>query len=182
MRKSWFTCRVKYQRLDAEGRETKATDSYLLDAMTYTEAEARIILHMKEMVNGIFEVVNITKSNISEVFFYDDADLWFKVKVAFVSFDEESGKESNSNQFYLMAAEDVNDAFKKTNKVMEGTVSGYVIPSITYTKIKEVFWSEEHKTPEGVSLSSLTPLSNFATVPEEPVEKPTYVEIPGDDD
>ncbi|NNE55518.1 MAG: DUF4494 domain-containing protein, partial [Flavobacteriales bacterium] len=139
MRKNWFTCRVSYQRLSESGAETKVTESYLCDAYTYTEAEGRITMRMNEQVSGAFEVVNIAKSNLAEVFFFDDAEMWFKVKVALIFYDEESGKEKQQNQYYLIEANDVKDAFDKTEKVLTGTINSYVIASITYTKILEVF-------------------------------------------
>ncbi|MCB0761817.1 MAG: DUF4494 domain-containing protein [Flavobacteriales bacterium] len=139
MNKHWFTCRVSYRKLDETGHEVKAVSSYLVDAYTYTEAEARIIHLMNSEINGTFEVVNITKNNFAEVIDSDESELWFKVKVALISFDENTGKEKQSNQHFLMCADDVQDAFLKTEEYMKGSVSGFVIPAINYTKIEEVF-------------------------------------------
>jgi len=161
MNKHWFTCRVRYQKLDVEGKEVKMIESYLVDAFTYTEAEARIIQRMREQVSGAFEVVNITKSNLADVFFFHDAEMWFKVKISMIFLDEESGKEKQQSQYYLMESNDVMDAFKKTENIMQGTVSNYVIASISYTKIIEVYLAEELAVPEGVSESALQPSAEF---------------------
>ena len=161
MRKHWFTCRVSYQKLSEEGAESKVTESYLVDAYTYTEAEARITLRMRELVSSPFEVVNIAKSNLAEVFFNDHGEMWFKIKVALIFFDEDSGKEKQQNQYYLIESDDVKDAYDKTEQVLEGTISSYVIASIAYTKILDVFLSSETTVPEGHDMAKLTPVANF---------------------
>ncbi|MFT5185738.1 MAG: hypothetical protein ACI84C_002887 [Flavobacteriales bacterium] len=148
MLKSWFTCRISYRKMDETGHEVKAVSSYLVDAYTYTEAEARIIHIMNQEVNGTFEVANITKNNYQEVVDADECELWFKVKVSMISFDEESGKEKTSNQFFLMCADDVQDAYLKTQEYMKGSVSGFVIPAVNYTKIEEVYPDSEGERTE----------------------------------
>lgn len=160
MQKSWFTCRVKYVKLTESGREEKATDSYVLDAHSYTEAEARITQIMMQSVKGVFQIQNIAKSNFAEVIRFDDAEKWFKVKVSLVSFDEESGREKQSNQFLLMTANDVQDAYLKTGEVMRGSISGYVIPAISFTKIVDVFpLAEEDEADRRMREEGLKPLS-----------------------
>ncbi len=148
MLKSWFTCRISYRKMDETGHEVKAVSSYLVDAYTYTEAEARIIHIMNQEINGTFEVVNITKNNFAEVVEAADCELWFKVKVSMISFDETSGKEKTSNQYFLMCADDVQDAYLKTQEYMKGSVSGFVIPAVNYTKIEEVFPDSEGERQE----------------------------------
>jgi|GEM_PF-296804 len=161
MRKHWFTCRVSYQKLSETGAESKVTESYLVDSYTYTEAEARITMRMRELVSSPFEVVNIAKSNLAEVFFNDAGDAWYKVKVALIFYDEDSGKEKQQNQYYLIESNDVKDAYEKTEKVLEGSISSYVVASITFTKILDVFLSSETTVPEGHNMAKLTPASNF---------------------
>ena len=148
MLKSWFTCRISYRKMDDTGHEVKAVSSYLVDAYTYTEAEARIIHIMNQEVNGTFEVANITKNNYQEVVDADECELWFKVKVSMISLDEESGKEKTSNQYFLMCADDVQDAYIKTQEYMKGSVSGFVIPAVNYTKIEEVYPDSEGERQE----------------------------------
>jgi len=143
MRKSWFTCRVKYQKLDETGREEKATDSYLVDAYSYTEAEARITYLMSEVIRGNFEIINITKNSYAEVIENEGCDLWFKVKVSLIAFDDETGKEKQSNQNIMISADDVKDAYLRITEYMKGSISSFVIPAINYTKIIEAFPYDE---------------------------------------
>lgn len=159
--KNWFTCRIRYQKLDESGKEVKATESYLLDAYSFTEAETRIIDIMTEMITGNFQVVNITKSNLSEVIPAEDAEKWFKVKVALIIYDEESGKEKQNTQYILIAANDVRDAYDKTRDAMKGTVSSYVIPAITYTKIVEVFaYTEDEEIQHKMEERGMKPMKD----------------------
>ena len=159
MTRNWFTCVVKYVRHGADGSEEKTTDQLLLDAYTYTEAEARLVGIVTDVCTGPFEVQSITKSNYAEVVRWDTGDKWFRVKVALTSFDERSGKEKESNQFFLFSADDVKDAFDKTKEFLKGSGIGFVIPAINYTKISEIYpQSEEGST-------NMTAADGYGAVP-----------------
>ncbi len=143
MSSDWFECKVKYDKpLDAEGLKTKTvTDTYLVDALSFTEAEKRFIEEITPFMTGEFIVSNIRRVKISELFDSDDnqADRWFKAKVAFISLDEKTGEEKYSNQFMLVKAIDFRDALKQLDKYMASTLGDYKIVSITETPILDVF-------------------------------------------
>lgn len=143
MTKHWFTCKVKYVRHDQEGAEIKATESFVLDAYNYTEAEARMTGICEQEGIRPFEIVQITKSPLAEVIRFEDADKWFKVKISLTTLDEERGIEKESHQYILLSANDVRDAFDKVAKHMSKVGVGYVIPAITFQKITEVFPLDE---------------------------------------
>lgn len=143
MTKHWFTCKVKYVRHDADGAEIKATESFVLDAYNYTEAEARMTEICEQEGIRPFEIVQIAKSNLSEVIRFEDGDSWFKVKIALTSLDEQKGSEKESYQHLLISATDVRDAYDKVRKHMAKVGIGFVIPSIIFQKITEVFPLEE---------------------------------------
>ena len=160
MIKSWFTCKVKFGRTDSTGKDITVTESYLVDAYSYTEAESRITFLMTEEGNAPFHVMSITKNNFAEVFNFDDSEKWFKVKVALITYDEENEKEKQSNQYFLIAAEDVKDAYDKTVESMKGTMSDFVIPSISYTRIMEVYpYSEDEKVRNSLKEKGFKPVS-----------------------
>lgn len=115
------------------------TDTYLLDAVSYTEAEARITEEMKAYTNEDFRIMNIKVANFSEVHPFENSDRWFKSKVSLVALDEESGKERKTNIYLLVQANDVKEAFENTTKAMETTMGDYSIPSITESPILDVF-------------------------------------------
>lgn len=142
MMQSWFTCKVKYSKPDSDGQEQKVTEAYLVNAFSYTEAEGRMYQIVRDELGVGGEVSQITKSAYAEVFRFDDAELWFRCKVALISFDEESGKEKQSNQHFLVQASDVRDAYDKLHQEMSKSTTDFLIPGITYTKILDVYdWS-----------------------------------------
>jgi len=143
MKKHWFNCKVSYMKPNSEGSETKKTEQFVLDAYTYTEAETRMVEILESEGIRPYEITNITKTNIAEVIHFADCDKWFKVKVALTTVDEAKGTEKEANQFILLSAVDIKDAFEKTLKYMNAIHVGYVIPSIVYQKIEEVFPIEE---------------------------------------
>jgi hypothetical protein len=143
MTKHWFTCKVKYTRHDADGAEVTATESFVLDAYNYTEAETRMTQICEDEGIRPFDINQITKSNFAEVIRFDDADKWFKVKIALTTFDEQKGVEKETSQYLLISANDVRDAYDKVAGHMNSLGIGYVIPAITFQKITEVFPLDE---------------------------------------
>src|SRR5512136_15711 len=97
---SWFECKVKYQKIDPDGRERQVTDSFLLDAVSFTDAEARITALMQTMVRGEFSVADIKKSKVAEVFPYETGEWWYKATINLTTIDEEAGKEKKLRTIY----------------------------------------------------------------------------------
>ena len=166
MTKHWFTCKVKYVRHDAEGAEVKATESFVLDAYNYTEAESRMTGICENEGIRPFEIVQITKSNLSEVIRFEDADKWFKVKIALTSLDEQKGVEKESYQHVLLSANDVRDAYDKVQKHMSTVGLGFVIPSVVFQKITEVFPLEEEGGSHAVEGAPEGSFTSNAAEPE----------------
>ncbi len=136
---TWYECKVKYRKTFDTGEEKPVTETYLLDAISYSEAEARITEEMKAYTEQEFKITNIKVSNISEVYTFEVGDRWFKSKIALIAVDEESGKERKTNVYFLVQANDVKEAFDNTNEAMKDTLGDYTIPSITESPILEVF-------------------------------------------
>ena len=90
MMNKWFECKVKYVKMMENGLEKKVTEPYLVDAISFTEAEKRFIEEIRPFMTGEFEVSDIKRVNYSEVFFCDaeSADRWFKCKLSFITLDE----------------------------------------------------------------------------------------------
>jgi hypothetical protein len=166
MTKHWFTCKVKYVRHDADGAEVKATESFVLDAYNYTEAETRMTGICEQEGIRPFEIVQITKSNLVEVIRFDDGDQWFKVKIALTSLDEAKGKEKESYQHILLSAADIRDAFDKVRNHMSKVGVGFVIPSIVFQKITEVFPLEEEGGSHALNGAPATPEEDVKAVEE----------------
>lgn len=152
--KIWYSCKVKYEKTDDEGIRKLTTDTFLIDAYTYTEAEARIYENMERDIAGEFAVTNISKTNISELLHLDDGDYWYKAKVTYSSVDGDSGKEVNVNTYFLVNAEDIKEAFDRISHSLNSMLVPFEIPSITKTNIMEVYPytgsdEETNPNPEG---------------------------------
>ena len=140
---NWFECKVKYDKaLDSESVKTKTvTETYLVDALSFTEAEKRFTEEITPFMSGEFLISDIKRLKVSELFFSNngDADRWFKAKVAFISFDEKTGEEKFTPNFMLVQAVDFRDALKQLDANMKGTLSDYKIISIVETPILDVY-------------------------------------------
>ena len=135
----WFECKVRYDKMMENGSVKKVNEPYLVDALTFTEAEARIIEEMTPYISGDFTISAVKKTKISEIFFDDSADRYYMVKVNFISLDEKSGIEKKSASFILTQASDFEGALKRFNEGMKGTLADYEIASITETALMDVY-------------------------------------------
>ena len=135
----WFECTIKYEKQLEEGKVAKITERYLVDALTFTEAEARIIKEMKPFISGEFEVANINPQKYSELFWNEKCDKWFKTKVNFIVLDEEKGVEKKVANYMLVQANDLKEARELLVEGMKGSQADWEIASISETKILDVY-------------------------------------------
>ena len=135
----WYEFKVKYRKTDEIGNQKVTTELYLVDALSYTEAESRINEEMKAYISEEFKITNIKVGNYAEIHPFENSDRWFKSKVSLIAFDEESGKERKTNMYLLVQANDVKEAYDNTVSVMKDTMGDYTIPSITESPIMDVF-------------------------------------------
>ena len=137
----WYQCTVKYEKTMENGALKKVSEPYLVDALSFTEAEKRIIEEITPFMTGIFEVSDIKKPRIAEIFEAKDdaADRYFRLKLSFITLDEKSGKEKKSSQNVLVQAEDLRDAIRRLDEGMKGSVSDYGIVAVTDTPIMDIF-------------------------------------------
>lgn len=138
---NFFTCKVRYQKVYEDGFERGTSENYVIDALSFTEAEERITEEMSSYISGEFEIKTITPCNFGEVVFSDDAnaDKWYKVKLQFITIDEKTEKEKRTNSNYLVQAGSLNGAVKNTDEFMGGTMTDYNIASVQETNIEDVF-------------------------------------------
>lgn len=139
MTNNWFECKVKYHQIDERGKEKKVAEPYLVDAISFTEAEARIHKEMESMIQGEFNLVNISKSNVCEIFPFEDGDRWFKAKVCIIDVDPDSGKEKKANNYMLVEADNVKQAYDRLEESLSSMLVPYSIPSITESPLMDVF-------------------------------------------
>ena len=146
----WFECKVKYTKIDeTTGKEKKVTEPYLIDAVSFTDAESRIYKEMETYVSGEFSISNIKVVKFAELLPNENGDRWFRVKLVYVSIDEEAGKERKINSYLLVQANDIKEAYDEVVRYMQNSVSDYTIPSISESPIMDIFpfYSEEEQIP-----------------------------------
>ena len=135
----WFECKVRYERMTENGTVKKVNEPYLVDALSFTEAETRIIEKMTPFISGDFSISAVKKTRISEIFFDDRGDRFYMVKVNFITLDEKTGTEKKSSNLILVQSSDFAGALNKFEEGMKGTLADYEIASITETPLMDVF-------------------------------------------
>jgi len=159
---NWFEIKVKYQKVDEKGKEKKVSEPYLVDAVSFTEAEARITEELKSFLGEEFNILNIKRANYSDLFFYDDGDRWFKSKVAFVTLDEEKGVEKKTSNYMLVQANDINEAFANLTNSMKDCMVDYNVLAMQETPIMDVFPYFKDDTSEDIA-ENLVAISDIET-------------------
>ena len=142
MSATWYECKVKYRKTDEASRARKVkTEPFLVDAISYTEAEKRITEEMSVYLSEGEEILitNIKVANYAEIHPFELADRWFKAKITLIAYDQESGKERKTNQYLLVQANDIKEAYDNTTHVMRDTMGEYSIPAISESPIMDVF-------------------------------------------
>ncbi|MBP3638461.1 MAG: DUF4494 domain-containing protein [Muribaculaceae bacterium] len=137
----WFECKVRYDRMMENGAVKKVTEPYLVDALSFTEAEARIIEERTPYISGELNVTAVKRTKIAEIFWNDDeqADRFYTVKVAFITIDEKTGVEKKASTLMLVQAAGFKDAMEHFLAGMKGTMADFEIQAITETPILDCY-------------------------------------------
>ena len=136
---TWFQCKVKYERNVDDGSIAKVSETYLIDALSFTEAEERINEEMKPYISGDFMVTDIKRAKINELFENESGDRWYRSKVNFVSLDEEKGIEKRIATTMYAQASTLKEAVDVIDKGMKGTLADYEIASVAETYVMDIF-------------------------------------------
>lgn len=137
---AYFEVKARYEKTTESGMKKTVTEPYIVDAVSITEAEARLVEEIKDFYTDI-SVTYVRKRNIAEVFPSNETedDRWYKVKAVFVSFNKNTGVEKRTPSLYLIQARDFATAYRRFTELMKDTVSDYEIHSITETQITEIY-------------------------------------------
>jgi hypothetical protein len=149
---TWFECKLRYQKINQEGKEQTVNELYLVDAVSFTDAEARINKEIEPYITGEFNVTNIKIANFSEILPNDAGDRWFKSKVSYITLDEKKGVERKTSSYMLVQANNVKDAYEQIEESMKGMTTDYSIPNIAESSIMDVFpyFSDEDELNEKI--------------------------------
>lgn len=135
----WFECKIRFDKMQENGSVKKVNEPYLVDALSFTEAEARIIEEMTPFISGDFSVSAVKRTKISEIFRDDSTDRWYLVKVAFITIDEKTAAEKKAVSQILVAANDFKGAYDNFMEGMKGVLGDFEIQSINETMIMDVY-------------------------------------------
>ena len=144
---NWFECKVSYEKMLENGMQKKVTEPYLVDALSFTEAEARIIEEIRPFITGEFTVTDIKRARLSELFFNENGDRFYKIKVYFITLDEKSGAEKKTAAQMLAQATTLKEAIAVLEDGMKGTLADYTIASVTETQLMDVFPFDANSIP-----------------------------------
>lgn len=136
---NWFECKVRYDKMMENGVVKKVNEPYLVDALSFTEAEARIIEEQTPYISGEFSVSAVKRTKISEIFWNEGGDRWYLVKVAFITIDERSGVEKRTTTLILVQASNFKEALDNFTEGMKGTMADYEVVSISETPLMDVY-------------------------------------------
>lgn len=141
---SWFETKISYNKTMPDGLEKRVREAYAVEAMTFTEAEAAITSEMQPYISGEFSVVEEKIAPYREVYLDDgeDADKFYKAKVAIIVIDEKTGKEKRTPQNYLVQASSLEDARKRVDDIFAGSMEDYEQLSVSESKVLAAFAHE----------------------------------------
>ena len=146
----WFETKVRTDKTMENGTVKKVTEHYLVDALSFTEAEARTNEEVTPFMSGDFDVSAVKKSNISEIFRDETGDRWYKVKVASITIDEKTAVEKRKASYILVQASSFKGAYDNFIEGMKGTMADYEIAGIAETAIMDVYNAKlESKSENG---------------------------------
>ena len=159
----WFECKIKIDKTTADGLIKTTTENYLVDALSFTEAEARITEEMRPYISGEFKVDSVKRVRVSEMFFDETGDRWYKAKVNFVTLDEKKaiknqsqyefyggvskGVEKRTASYMYVQASEFSKALQNLMEGMKGTMSDFEVAAINETNLLDVF-KEDLTGPE----------------------------------
>ena len=165
----WFECKVSFEKIMEDGKQKRVTEAYLVDALSFTEAEARIIKEVASFISGEFTVKDIKRAKISELFFNENGDRFYKVKVYYITLDAKSLTEKKTTVQMLAQASNLKEAVAVLEEGMKGTLADYEIASVTETQLMDVFpyeAGEDDKDTESSTVEDSGFKRFFRSLPE----------------
>lgn len=136
---NWFECKVRYDKMMENGLVKKVNEPFLVDALSFTEAESRITKERQPFISGDFSISAVKRTKISEIFWDDEAEKWYLVKVAFITIDEKTAVEKKTTTLILVAGNTLKEAYDNFMEEMKGTMADFEVQSIAETPLMDVY-------------------------------------------
>lgn len=140
----WYECKIQYLKTTDDGKEKNVTEIYVVDALSFSEAEVRFVEAMKPYISGDSKVIAIAIARYDEIFFSGDEndDRFFRAKVQFVTLDKNTGREKKTTVYHLVQARDIETARRYVTAQLEGLITGFSITGLNETQIIDIFEHE----------------------------------------
>lgn len=151
---NWFIVKIKYTKQMDDGTFKRVSEPYLIAAMTFTDAEARVYDEIGNSIRGEMTVTGISRADFHDIFYYEDADIWYKCKIMYEAGGdgaEEGAKAKKIAQNFLITAHSVHQAYERLKESLHGMMIDYVIPSIIVSPIVDVYPFKDSMELETVS-------------------------------
>lgn len=139
MTNNWMTVKVKYIKQQEDGTFKKVSEPYLLASMTFGQAEERVYQELGAFIRGEFIVSSITRTDVHDIFDYEDSDVWYKCTIKFSSEAEEGSKSKKVSQTMLVSAHSVKEANARLIESLNGMMIDYEITGVVVSPIVEIF-------------------------------------------
>lgn len=138
-----FLTSVRFDQVQENGQTKKTTENYIVEAISFKEAEERITEYMQPYVNGDFSIKQIKQVSYNEIVENNDGEYWWEAKINLITIDEKTAKEKKTAIKLLVSADNLQDAMKATQRNMKETMSDYTEVSIKQTNIKDIYFYYE---------------------------------------
>lgn len=140
MNNMYYECTVKYDQVQQNGLTKKVSEKYLVQAVSFTDAETRFVEYITPYVSGEFDVTAIKRVPVAEIFESKqaDADRWFRAKLAYITIDEKTGNEKRTPQEVMVKAVDFDNARDTIEEGMKGTLGDWVNVRLSETQIVDL--------------------------------------------
>lgn len=135
---TWFQCKIRYQKELENGSLKTVNEAYLVDALSFTEAEARLQQELSSIIRE-YDLAGCTRMRLADIFNYEDSETWFKCKVVYLSVDERSGKEQKVANLMLVNAQHPKQAYERIEESLKTMLVPFDITDINVTGILEIF-------------------------------------------
>lgn len=132
-----YQVKVKYDKMQENGCVKPVTDVYVVDALSFTEAEARTIEYLTPYISGEFTVTDIKRAKYAEVWENSAAEKWYEAQLEFITIDERTGSEKRTKNRMLVQASTLSEAMQAVAENMRGTMADYEAVCIKETPIIE---------------------------------------------
>lgn len=170
---NWFTVKVKYTKQLDNGALKRVSEPYLLAAMTFTDAEARIYEELGSVIRGEFNVTGISRTEIHDIFAYEDSGIWYRCKATYDNVDADTEKSKKVSQNFLIEASSVKEAYERLTESLKGMLVDFQIPMIAVSPIVDIFPYNEELDRE----LSRKPIEVTVPVSEENEEDEEFDEV-----